>query len=462
MKVILAQVLIIVVLLLHPFNSVINFVFCYGLLIVGCRYFNPLNPLLWMFMAWNILFINAFCGILQFSSTIESSSAVSLCILLISIFTLGYCFSMYTSNSRNKIDKVRFSSFFSSLDLSKIEKYTIVFSVFSVIATALLAVEIVVIYGGNILAPNLLRDLYNSREATIFSQLAGVLYFGGLFSIAAFFFLKKSKYRIYYILGILFFAFGSVLSAGRQMVFQLIISSLLCYSVMKYYRIKIVLSKVHKYIFLSFISLILGYFIFISTERSSSLDSRSKLEIFESQNSMTYSEDFKKTMSMGPKAVENFFVDYTFYFSHEIFMLSEYLKKSDINFADVKFLRFSPFVERQFDRFDVLGETQAERLDNYKQKYDSESTIISTGWLSTVAPLLENLGYLGSFIFVFFHGFYSYTIYNRTRLSPSFGYLNLAIANNIIIFNITSNSSFSETQVFFYILVSVFLIRKKI
>ncbi|PZU14861.1 MAG: hypothetical protein DI622_13100 [Chryseobacterium sp.] len=463
MKIILIQVLIVLILLLQPFAPIINFIVGYILLIAGCRYFNPLNPLLWLYLAWNILFINAFCGVLQFSNTIDCTKAVSICVGLIGIFILGYYFSMYRlSFKKNNNTKDKFKTFLSSINLFKTEKYTKVFSIFSIVAAFLLTVEIVLIYGGNLLAPNSLRDMYNTREATIFSQLAGIFYFGGLFSTPSFLFLKKSKYRILFIIGILSFAFGSVLTAGRQMVFQLIISFLLCYSVLRYYKIKLALSKTHKYIFVSFISLIMGYFVFISTERSSSIDNRTKLQIYESQNSLNYSNDFISTMNDLPMAVENFFVDYTFYFSHEIFMLSEYLERDKTQLIDFKILRFSPFIERQLDRFGFFGQTQAERLENYQHEFNYGSTIISAGWPSTVAPLLENLGYLGAAFLVFLHGFYSYSIYYKTKSTPSFGYLNLSIANNIIIFNIISNSAFSETQVLFYILVSIYLIRKKI
>lgn len=467
MKIFILQFIIAIILIFHPFNSVVNFIVCYTLLFVCCKYINILNPILWLLLSWNILFINAYSGIIEYDSSLSSSYAVLICIIFICIFLFGFFCSNYVFLLKRKtyemIDTYISMRSYLKSNFPKTEKLTKYFAILSIIATIFLFIEIVVMYGGNILAPALLRELYTEREATIFSQLAGVLYFGGLFCIPAFMLFKNAKFRLWYLIGIFFFAFGSVLSAGRQMVFQLIISAALCYFLMKFYDIKVVFSKLHKYIFASFITIILGYFIFISAERNvNDYDNRTKAELMASQNNLTYSKDFVSIVNAMPQAVENFFIDYTFYFSHEIFLLSEFLEYNEVYWFNLKILRFSPFIERQVDRLGLFGQTQVERSKEFLMTYNARANIIKVGWPTTILPLLENMGYGGAFILVFFHGFYSFVVYNKTKLTPSFGFLNLSIANNIVIFNIISNSAFSETQILFYIIVSLILINKNI
>jgi hypothetical protein len=345
----------------------------------------------------------------------------------------------------------------------KLEKKTLLYSMLSILAAILFFIEIVFIYGGNIFAPALLRSLFSERNATILSQLSGILFFGGLFSITSFVFFRKSRYRTFYIFGVLAFAVGSILSAGRQMVFQLMVTSVLCFSVLKYYKVKINLSRTHKYFFAGSIFLILSYFVFISTARSTSesMDDRTKLEVYSAMNNSTYSEDFQLSMKVMPAFVENFFVDYLFYFSHEIVLFSEWWTFNKIELIDTKILRFSPFIERQFDRVGLLQETQQDRMLKISKKFN-KGTIIAQGWPTTNKELLINTGYFGAFFIVFLHGFFSRKLFLKTKLKPSFGLLNLCIANNIILFNTISNSAFSETQVLFYILVSFYLASKNI
>jgi len=483
----------------------------YGILFVGAKGINPLNPLLWLYFSWNILFINAFSGILIYHPRFDLFFPIIFCICVLLTFLLGYYISNIIYSQRKVLQELRkeliivsrqevtfilklisissllltfslgylvdsssstfhqnaknkeFADKLQKLNTYRANKIAKIFSICSIVAALLFAFEIICVYNGNILAPALLRETFSERDATLLSQLSGILFFGGLFSVTAFLLLGNSSNRTWYILGIFSFAFGSVLSAGRQMVFQLIISSTICYLILKYNSIKLVIPKKYKFFFGITISLIVGYFAFISTLRSTVVegDDRTKSDMYSSLNNFSYSDDFQEVSMFLPDFINNTITDYTFYFSHEIIAFADWWHINNISILDVKFARFSPFFERQIDRLHLGFETQQSRLSNESKK-EQKGSIFNAGWLTTNAQLLQNLGFIGAFLFVFFHGFLSQKLYYHTLLFPTFGSVNLCVANNIILLNTISNSAFSETQVFFYIIISIWLLNKKI
>jgi len=460
-KFIIYQFLIIILLLLKPFNSVTIFILCNVLLFLALKKFNPLNPILWLLLSWNILFINAFSGVIIFNIDIDIIEPIIICLSIILTFFLGYSINLGNFKQIYQTSILIFHDFFVKKVLSKKLHYiTYIFSIFAIIGAILFIIEIVFIYNGNLFEPMELRDIFHERDVTLLSQLSAIFAFGGLFSVSAFIFLSKSKYRTVYLIGTIALTVGSLLSAGRQMIFQLIMSSLFCFSILRFYKINLSISKIHKYIFGTVIVLIISFFVFISTARDLVSD-KSKAEVYSSLNTSSYSDDFLNTLSFFPSYIEDFFVDYTFYFSHEIFLFSEWWHENEIQVIDYSVLRFSPFIERIVDRFGLPFETQAERIIRFKN-FNSKGSIIPQGWRTTNASLFGNLGYLGSYLLVFFHGFFSKKLYIKCLTRPNFGLLNLSIANNLILIYTISNSVFSETQVLFYIIVSFLLINKNI
>ena len=465
MRIVVSQIIIISLLYFDVFEPVVTLLSCYLALFFGYRKMNLLNPVFWLIVAWNILFINAFSGVITYKYYISLENPILFSISLILVFLAGFYIHNWIHKHRFiEVKQNKFILFLKNVGLKKIE-ITIAkqYTIFSILAALLFFIEIVFIYGGNILAPSLLRETFRMRQATLLSQLSGLFFFGGLFSLTAFIFFRSLDNKTFYLIGIFAFSFGSILSAGRQMVFQLIVASILCLSILKYYKLKVSLLKIHKTYFLIAIFFISAYFIFISTARTSLTkgDTRTKLEIYSAMNNSEFSEDFVTIMDNTPSVVEDFLVDYLFYFSHEIYLFSEWWTYEDINLIDNHVLRFSPFLERQIDRLGIFGETQQKRYERLQNSYN-KGTIIKQGWPTTNKESLVNIGYLGTFLLVFLHGFFSNKLYLMILSKPSFGLLNLCIANNIILFNTISNSAFSETQIMVYIFVSLYLTYKNI
>ena len=464
MRLFLYQSIIILIIIFNPFSSIFNILICYTFLYLLSREVNFLNPIFWLVIPWNLLFINAFTGVINYKYNVSIIEPILFCIILLLVFFLGYSFHKIRFPSiKNSVQAdINFGKYLESLNDVVLEKKVLIYTFFSIVAFTLFFIEIVFIYDGDILNPASLRMLFHKRDVTILSQLSSIFYFGGLFSLTGFVFFRNSKYKTFYLLGIFSFAFGSFLSAGRQMVLQLIFILFSCFSLMKYYQVKVNLKRIHKFLLgIGFLS-ILGYFIFISTARSTTAlyDNRTKLEIYSSLNNSTFSEDFIMQLEDKPLFIENFLVDYLFYFSHEIILFSEWWAYNEIELIDMKIIRFSPFLERQLDRFGLYFESQQDWIAKKEKKFN-EGYIIEQGWPTTNKELLVNTGYLGSFLIVFTHGYFSRKLFFRTKLKPSFGLLNLCIINNVILFTTISNSTFSETHILFYILVSFLLILRK-
>ena len=88
MKSIIFQIAIILILILSPFSSVVNFLMCYILLYLASRNMNFLSPIFWLFVSWNILFINAFSGVIKFNSSISLFTPVLFCISLLELLLI--------------------------------------------------------------------------------------------------------------------------------------------------------------------------------------------------------------------------------------------------------------------------------------------------------------------------------------------------------------------------------------
>lgn len=437
--------------------SIIILLFSYLFVAIQIKNKNPLNPLVWLYLAWGFLYANTFSGIIKYKIIGNHLVKVTLIsIVSIGIFTLGFYINKKKSPNRALINKYLINESNCENNI-KIGRF---FSWLSIIGLGMLSIEVFMNLRASIVDPAALRSSWNTRDsASFFGQLSPILFAGGLFSIMCFFLVNSQV--ILFLIGTISFALGSVFSAGRQQLFQVILISFLCLYLLHYFKVPFIINKQLKIILFGLILLAFSYFIFLSSERNKSdNDSRTMMEVFAEVNSFEYSDDFLNIAQKLPLSMNGLIADFSFYFSHELCSFAETLQFEKIPLINFDPLPLFPFIERQVDKLIPGKETQTERMRKNAER-GFIGFLSSTTWKTSLLSLFRAFGYIGGLIIIFFHGLLSRIIFEKVMLNPSFVIINLAIANCIGLFYTIMYPIIGETSFLFYIVISIILLAIK-
>lgn len=438
-------------------SPVVLFLLFYILLYFQCKRENPLQPVFWLFVIWNVLIINSFSNIIYFIAPSDFEYFVAYILSILSAFFVGYEVTLkkkYVREARISLD------FFQTRKAMLLSK---VFCIMSIIAVFLNVFDVVFINGLNIFNPFELRNYVNNKtSASVFSQFSSILYFGGLISIFLFFLSKKN--RMYNFISIFCYMLGSILSAGRQQLFQVFLLFGVFVVINRGYRLKFKLYRTEKIAVLGMFVILILYLGLIANKRNfeaDNVDSDFICNFYETSNNIQFCEDYKSFISFLPTAIQGPVVEMTFYFSHQLYAFMERTQNLDYDFIQFKYLRFIPFIERQVDKIHIFGgESQYDRFQKNQNSSSYSGNIISTAWATIINSSLLSFGYIGIYILVFLHGIIAAKIYMwyQDSLNP---YLLLANFANILylLYTIMFNL-LAETSFLFFVLFLLFNLYK--
>ncbi len=433
--------------------SSLKWVVSYILLVIILKNVDLISPLAWLMTIWNIIFINAYSGIIIYHSPIDYSALLYLSLTLF-VFAIGYFLPF---NDKNKHVPLSFK-----IKLSNKESIiTIILAYMGIIGGIFIFIDIIILSGGNINNLSALRLLIGTREVSIFGQLAAILLSGSFFSLVVLL-IFKFKNQIILILSVVGLATGSIVSAGRQNIFQIFLVITMVLLIKFKYHIKTKLSPGIKIIGFSLIGIIIVYLIVLSATRDVTSMDKNKMVGYTKTNNLSYSDDFSNLMNKLPIEASNFIADFTFYFSEEIIVYSDAYRYKTYPIINIDFLQFFPFFERQLHKLGLRKNTLELRMNKLWEKH-YETSVFNSAWGTSMLTLLKCFGYLGGILIVFLHGLFSRYIYSSFLRKPELSTILALIVNNIILFYTAITPVTQEISFMFFVFISFyFFFRKKV
>ncbi len=453
--IVLIQIVIIIIVLFPVEHlSTIKWITSYLFLFVILKSSNKVSPITWLMGIWNIIFINAYSGIIIYHSSFNHSALFYL-LCTLSIFALGYFLPNKTNTTA-----ILASNFKSNLTKNESRLITIL-SYFSIIGGIFIFIDIVVLSGGSISNFSALRLLMSDRDVSIYGQLAAI-FLAGSFPALITLILFEYKKQTFLLISVMALAIGSIVTAGRQNIFQIFLICILAVLIKYRYNLKFKINWATRFLSFIVVGLVITYLIILSLTRDISSMDKNKMIGYANTNNLTYSEDFKKLSNAIPIEASNFIADFTFYFSEEIIVYSDAFKHNRYPIVNIDFLQFFPFFERQLHKLGLRENTLEYRMKNlWKKNY--QSSVFNSAWGTSVLFLLKCFGYIGGLIVVFLHGLFSQYIFRSFTICPCFSTTLALVANNLILFYTAITPITQEISFMFFMFLSFFILfRKKI
>ena len=352
---------------------------------------------LWLFISFSFLFlVHLFSGIsFRVGNPLRILPYVSLCLFLLLIgerFGRSINFISFSNTVKIKLSKLTFTSIFGAviyvLDLFRLN--TINFG----LRIDDLQISIVGIIG-NVLA-----------SVGIIVWLSS-LYYNKIFNLKIPFFSYLSAFS---------YVIGGVLSAGRQAIILLIMSSLIMVLWSSKKRKETNIIRIHKkkksfqWGILVGITLIVSYFLVISSVRSQVLDINDKIEMFENGfNAKISKEAIIQANHLGP--LSNIYVEGLFYYSHQLTRLDLLFQNYD--YYPLLGLSQLGYIERRFQW--LFGRQSDISWAEQEFALEQQAGFSSHTWGTFITDYIIDFGRFGTLLACLFTGLLLGVVYKNLK-----------------------------------------------
>ena len=304
-----------------------------------------------------------------------------------------------------------------------------------------------------------LREVYVTRETTVFARLGSVLTWGCLYCFAfALTFrdqLPKLKFAAF-LLPIGGFFLVALFSAGRQAAMQILIFALLTLALKRTRQgPRKAKSQSGAAIYIAISVAMIGYMGYIASARNDNLISEDKVEVLSRLFDFELSTTLEWLLSLVGESVRTGFVEGMVYFSSSIALFSKFLT---IDFPKQSYGAMSlPFIMRQLEP--LTGISVVEAL-NGKIEQMRNLSVIGVGWTTAISSYVMDFGKLGAGVVLCAQGYYSAFSWRRARLGTDFheGVIALIMLTAAIYMPLTAASG--ETNLLLLWLYCVFVLKR--
>lgn len=263
-----------------------------------------------------------------------------------------------------------------------------------------------------------LRELrVNAKSASIFLKIGSVSVWGCLYcflySMANINELKFWKWIVFFLPALGYFSL-SVLTAGRQAAFQLLMLTTIFF-VVPNTRIQKNGNASYRWLILFICGLGLVAYMGITAVSRTNLDSfSSRKDLLERIVLVSFSAEFDSLYNVLPGIIGETLVEAIVYFSGSIALFSVFLNLDlPLAFGSMTF----PFIFRQLKS--LIGIDGMEQLQ-IKMNALSDIGTFGSGWTSAFSVYIQDFGMVGALIFIFLKGYITSRSINWMRKSGSF------------------------------------------
>lgn len=436
-----------------------TWVTCYIVMLLTLKGKNPLDPRIWLFFAWGVIFTNLFSGV-RYIPQIDFFPPILYTVLVISCFFIGY------NNNKKVICKnagMRVNRFLSTPLSDKKQKFITISACFCFIGTLGVLYDLFVNLGVSFDGGDRRADFIENFDRLSFLTTIGMLMIGGCYMpIISIFFQGDRKNKYMGALSFLCLGLYSIAVGGKQGIFLVGLLLIAMISIANKYRIKVSIPGLVKSIMGAILIFFFLYIIALSSERHGHIDAGEALS-----NSTEFSEEFVNGVGQYvPNSLQNTFAEFFGYYGDQLgcfcerWNIDNYPEKFSIIEFPPRVLEPFVWIKRQIEKiFPIYNEIFPPKDKSLIVRIANQSSGYYglANWQTTVRQGIDLFGFLGQLIIVLLHGYYSKEIFVRFHNSPSFSLLHACILNCVFLVYTTMMNLIGETSVLVYLILIIYL-----
>lgn len=328
--------------------------------------------------------------------------------------------------------------------------------------TACLCIDYIQLDGAGLDDLAALRDLYISKETSVFARLGSVLSWGCLYCFAyALMFrevLTRRQFALY-LLPVVGYFLVALFSAGRQAAMQILIFALLTLALKRTQdalRPRVRTKRDGSPLLMTLVISVamVGYMGYVAGARNDANISADKSEVLARLFDFTLQPSLDAVLEAAGPGVRTTFVEGVIYFSSPVPLFSRFLQ-ADPSSPSLGAMTF-PFVLRQLEPLtgiSVIGELDA------KVEMMRNMDVIGVGWTTAISAYIQDFGTFGAGLFLFLQGYYSAWAWRRAREGTNFHHAVIALLMLTSAIYMPLVPAVSDTNIFlmwFYCLLALF------
>jgi len=422
-----------------------------------------ISPMTFLIIPWSFMFAMYFSSFIVYSQKNDNIIPIIYMILGITLIFLGYKLGRITKFTSERVKNN--DKDYNNEDIKSILLLVNLCAVMGIIGSLLFIYDMIYVIRVDMTSLSTLRVAYITSNISIYSQIGNVIAWGSLITIPAFFLLwKESKKieRILWSISIIMYSSYSVLSAGRQVVFQIMIIFLSSYIICNFLnfnekteeKTKIKFKNKNKRILFLVIIISIAYCIYVATSRNDGGISSSKTEVLKYYFEFKFSNWFDKLTFYFPAALVDGIIEGIVYFTHEIPQFTIFWGIKDI--GPFFGLYSMPFIDRRLDSFGLTSWSMLDKM-NYVRSFMASQNAMNVGWKTFFSYLIIDYGRFGAMFYCFAYGFVVAKVYNNFLENRSFISILLLIRINVGLFYTVMFPATCETGLLMFLIFALIL-----
>lgn len=384
------------------------------------------SPMIFFVIPWTFMFVMYISGFITYSQDRAEPVAVAYLVVGCLLIWGGYRFSLKTRDRIPRFYDISEESQDENDNAHNLRVILDLCAVLGLLGSLLFVAEMIFVTGIDISSLSMARDAYVSREVTVLSQIGNILSWGSIFVLPAIVLLgskaKKSE-RMLWILAVVVYSLYSVLSAGRQVVFQILIMTVSAF-ILK--RATLESGKSHKskkqnrkslVILVLVVSLILGYCLQVASDRNNGGISDSKLEVLSFYTGCELDPKVKVLYDMLPSGVNDGIAEAFVYYTHEITGFKIFWN-IDESIGPFMGLYSAPFLDRRVASLGLTSYSVDQKME-YVRAYMRNNGAMPVGWKTCFSFFILDYGRIGGLLYCILYGFYVGYVYKNFKKKRS-------------------------------------------
>lgn len=382
---------------------------------------NRQSPMVYFIIPWTFMLTMYVSKFITYTQDRDEPIAelylISGCLLIYG----GYCFA------RRVIFKIpNFVSEYSDVNID-CKNLKIVFNLCAIcglIGSILFVIEMIFVTGIDLSSLSMARDAYTSREVTILSQLGNIMSWGSLFVLPGVVLFGKDASvpeKALWIFSVIVYSMYSVLSAGRQVVFQILIVLVSAFTLKQSVDSQNNKNKKSNrrtiIVIVLIVGIILGYCLQVASDRNNGGISDSKLEVLSFYTGCELDPKVQVLYNLLPDGINDGIAEAFVYYTHEITGFKIFW---DIDETIGPFwgLYSAPFLDRRVASLGLTTYTVDQKM-SYVRNYMSSQGAMPVGWKTCFSFFILDYGRIGGLIYSFIYGFYVGYVYKNFQKKRS-------------------------------------------
>ena len=422
-----------------------------------------ISPVIYIALPWSFMFVMQYSSFITYSQKTDQAAPILYLIMGLTMIFFGFWFGKRVKIYRT--ESVSNTALISpNINGENVIKIIDFLSIIGIIGSVLFIIEMLFITGIDISQLYIMREQYVNKEATAFSQIGNILSWGSLIALPALVLLwnrATTSQRTLWIITAGLYSSYSILSAGRQVVFQIALIMIAVVTIKGYVyprekaterQYKRDKKKMRRKVGI-LIVLAIGYCLYVAVVRNSGGISTSKLEVLEYYFGCSFDDSIMEILKFLPGFLVDAIAEAIVYFTHQIAGFTVFWDIDDI--GPFWGLYSMPFIDRRFDSLGLTTYSVEEKMD-YVRQYMSSQQAMPVGWKTFFTFLIFDYGRIGGIIFCFLIGLVMAKVYQNFKKNKSFFSALLLIQIDLYCFYTIMFPSIAETGLLLMLIFSLF------